>query len=140
MVDDDPLPDARPTALTRRTTGEELTVLDGGDRPGAPDRAEGHAMLVTHLGSLPDAAAEERFGPDVQRALYVYYAEGPSLVGAVLDPPLSVHASSAPALEATMRTVVAEHRGVVEADVHPFGRRVERDRALSVISSLVTQR
>ena len=26
MVDDDPRPDARLTALTRRTTGEELTV------------------------------------------------------------------------------------------------------------------
>jgi hypothetical protein len=54
-------------------------------------------------------------------------------VGVVLDPPLSVHAPSLDELEHRVREVIAEHRGVVAADVHAFGKRVPRDVALTVL-------
>ncbi|MCP5592242.1 hypothetical protein NL301_27865, partial [Klebsiella pneumoniae] len=68
-----------------------------------------------------------------QWALYVRYAEGPVQVGVVLDPPLSVHAPSPADLDARVRSVVAEHRGVVEADVHAFGKQVPREVALTAL-------
>ena len=82
---------------------------------------------------LPEPAREGLFGPASQWALFTYYAEGPVQVGVVLDPPLSVHAPTLDELEHRVRDVIAEHRGVVAADVHAFGKRVPRDIALTVL-------
>lgn len=145
MVDeDDARGDAhdedRLTALALRIPAE-LTVQSGAgrrsDETDADARAATHAMLFTRLGVLPDEAQQNLFGPDVQRVLYVYYDEGPTLVGAVLDPPVAVHAPSTGGLEAKVRRYVAEHRGVVEADVHPFGKRVDRSDAVEILGALV---
>ncbi|MGP9681974.1 hypothetical protein [Brachybacterium sp. AOP3-A1-3] len=125
------------TALELRARAE-MTAPAGVGRSGARHRAEGSessTTFFTRLDDLPERAREELFGPSVQHVLYVYYAEGPTLVGAVLDPPVAVHAPSASALEARIRTYVAEHRGVVEADVQTFGRRVERDHALRILTA-----
>lgn len=125
------------TALERRARAE-MTAPAGTGRHGASHRADDAASqgaLFTRLDDLSEAAREDLFGPPVQHALYVYYAEGPTLVGAVLDPPVAVHAPSASTLDARIRTYVAEHRGVVEADVQTFGRRVERDHALRILTS-----
>lgn len=125
------------TALELRARAE-MTAPAGTGRHGARHRADDsapHGALFTRLDDLSEAAREDLFGPPVQHALYVYYAEGPTLVGAVLDPPVAVHAPSASTLDARIRTYVAEHRGVVEADVQTFGRRVERDHALRILSA-----
>lgn len=125
------------TAIALRARAE-VTASAGAKRHGARHRAddsESHAALFTRLDDLSETAREHLFGPSVQHALYVYYSEGPTLVGAVLDPPVAVHAPSASALDARIRTYVAEHRGVVEADVQTFGRRVERDHALRILTA-----
>lgn len=124
------------TALELRARAD-MTASAGAGRHGARHRAddsESHAVLFTRLDDLSETARADLFGPPVQHALYVYYAEGPTLVGAVLDPPVAVHAPSASALDARIRTYVAEHRGVVEADVQTFGRRVERDHAVRILT------
>ncbi|APX32814.1 hypothetical protein BH708_08875 [Brachybacterium sp. P6-10-X1] len=134
MVDDD---DARLAALALRAEQGELTAPPAAARRGPEARADTHTMLFTVLGRLPQAAESDLFGPGVQRVLYVYYPEGSTLVGAVLDPPVSVHAPTTDALDAKVRAYVAEQRGVVEADVHPFGKRVDRARAVEALERLV---
>lgn len=133
MVEDD---DARLAALALRAEQGELTVTREAVRRGPQARADTHTMLFTVLGRLPDAAESDLFGAGVQRVLYVYYAEGATLVGAVLEPPVSVHAPTPDALEAKVRAYVAEQRGVVEADVHAFGKRVDRERAVETLTRL----
>lgn len=134
MVDAD---DARLAALVLRARSGELAVPEDGPRRARQTRAEAHAMLFMALGDLPGSAQEDLFGPVVQRVLYVYYEEGPTLVGTVLDPPISVHAPTASGLEGKVREYVAVHRGVVEADVHAFGKRVDRETALGILTALL---
>ncbi|GAA1489143.1 hypothetical protein [Brachybacterium sacelli] len=105
MVEDD---DARLAALALRAEQGELTVTRGAFRRGPEARADTHTMLFTVLGRLPDAAESDLFGAGVQRVLYVYFPEGATLVGAVLEPPVSVHAPTPDALEAKVRAYVAE--------------------------------
>lgn len=135
MVDDD----ARLAALALRAEQGELTVPHETVRRDPGARADTHTMLFTVLGRLPDAAENDLFGPGIQRVLYVYYAEGATLVGAVLDPAVSMHAPTPDALEAKVRAYVAEQRGVVEADVHAFGKRVDREHALETLTRLVAE-
>jgi hypothetical protein len=134
MVDAD---DARLAALVLRARSGELTLPEDASRRGRQTRAEAHSMLFTALGDLPDSAQDDLFGPVVQRVLYVYYEEGPAVVGTVLDPPVSVHAPTERGLEGKVIEYVAEHRGVVEADVHAFGKRVDREIALGILAALL---
>lgn len=130
MVDED---EDRRATLALRAAGGALTDPDAGSRRDARARAAQSSALFTALGVLPEPAREGLFGPTSQWALFTYYAEGPVQVGVVLDPPLSVHAPSLDELEHRVREVIAEHRGVVAADVHAFGKRVPRDVALNVL-------
>lgn len=130
MVDED---EDRRATLALRAAGGALTDPDAGSRRDARARAALSSALFTALGVLPEPAREGLFGPTSQWALFTYYAEGPVQVGVVLDPPLSVHAPSLDELEHRVREVIAEHRGVVAADVHAFGKRVPRDVALTVL-------
>ena len=120
MVDED---EDRRTTLALRAAGE-IVDPDPGVRRDARARAEESTALFTTLGTLPTPAREGLFGPSSQWALFTFYAEGPVQVGVVLDPPLSVHAPTLDELEHRVREVIAEHRGVVAADVHAFGKRV----------------
>jgi hypothetical protein len=129
MVDED---ENRRAELAHRADGA-LTDPGAGTRKDARTRAEESVALFTALGTLPWPHREELFGPTSQWALFTYYAEGPVQVGVVLDPPLSVHAPSLAELEQRVVGVVAEHRGVVTADVHAFGKRVPREVALSAL-------
>ncbi|MGY5766683.1 hypothetical protein ACXET9_15995 [Brachybacterium sp. DNPG3] len=133
MVDDD----SRRKVLALRADSAELTIRGGARRRGARERADAHSHLFTTLGPLPAPAETDLFGSAAQRALYVFYEEGHICVGVVLDPPVSVHAPSSAALEERVRAHVAEHRGVVRADVHPFGKRVERDQAIGILRTLL---
>lgn len=133
MVDDD----SRRKVLALRAESAELTIPAGMAHRSADERAEIHSRLFTTVGQLPALAEAGLFGTDAQRALYVHYEEGPVCVAVVLDPPVSVRAPSSAALEDRVRDHVAEHRGVVSADVHPFGKRVSRDRALEILRSLL---
>lgn len=127
-------PEEGPRAtLALRTAGGELTDPDAGSRRDARARAAESAALFTELGTLPESAREELFGPSSQWALFICYPEGPVQVGVVLDPPLSVHAPTLEELEHRVREVIAEHRGVVPADVHAFGKRVPREVALAAL-------
>ncbi|MBB5830551.1 hypothetical protein [Brachybacterium aquaticum] len=119
--------------LAPRHPGGPLTDPSAATRRDARGRADQVAALFTELGPLPDPARQDLFGPTSQWALYVRYAEGPVQVGVVLDPPLSVHAPSPADLDARVRSVVAERRGVVEADVHAFGKQVPREVALTAL-------
>ena len=130
MVDED---EDRRATLALRAAGGALTDPDAGSRRDARARAAESSALFTALGVLPEPAREGLFGPASQWALFTYYAEGPVQVGVVLDPPLSVHAPTLDELEHRVRDVIAEHRGVVAADVHAFGKRVPRDIALTVL-------
>ena len=129
MVDED---EDRRATLALRTTGE-IVDPDPGARRDARARAEESTALFTALGALPESAREGLFGPSSQWALFTFYAEGPVQVGVVLDPPLSVHAPTLDELEHRVREVIAEHRGVVAADVHAFGKRVPREVALTAL-------
>lgn len=133
MVDDD---DARLAVLALRAEQGELTIPPDAARRGPEARADTHTMLFTVLGRLSATAESDLFGPGIQRVLYVYYPEGSTLVGAVLDPPVSMHAPTTDALDAKVRAYVAEQRGVVEADVHPFGKRVDREQAVETLVRL----
>ena len=129
MVDED---EDRRATLALRTTGE-IVDPDPGARRDARARAEESTALFTALGTLPESARQGLFGPSSQWALFTFYAEGPVQVGVVLDPPLSVHAPTLDELEHRVREVIAEHRGVVAADVHAFGKRVPREVALTAL-------
>lgn len=131
-MDDDEDQDRRATLALRAAAGE-LTDPDPGARRDARARAAESTALFTELGALPEPAREGLFGPSSQWALFTFYAEGPVQVGVVLDPPLSVHAPTLDELERRVREVIAEHRGVVAEDVHAFGKRVQREVALTAL-------
>ena len=133
MVDED---EDRRATLALRTTGE-IVDPDPGARRDARARAEESTALFTALGTLPESARQGLFGPSSQWALFTFYAEGPVQIGVVLDPPLSVHAPTLDELEHRVREVIAEHRGVVAADVHAFGKRVPREVALAALHDAV---
>lgn len=125
--------------LTLRVARGEVALVPGGPRSGPNSRAEAQALLFDALGTLPAGVEHRLFGEPAQRVMFLYYEEGPSTVGVVLEPATAVHGPSLAAVERHVRELVAADRGVVQEDVHVFGTRVERDLVLAALQEVFPQ-
>lgn len=123
-----------------RVARGELAIVPGSPRSGPNSRAEAQALLFDALGALPEDVQHRLFGEPTQRAMFLYYEEGPATVGVVLEPATAVHGPSLAAVERHVRDVVAADRGVVHADVRVFGTRVDRDVVLEALQDVVPRR